>query len=54
MSPGYDRHGETGARLGVSHQTGLTGLNLADAASALNPCLLDIASLTATAQPLPH
>ena len=50
MSPGYDRQGD--ARCLAPDRLDRT--NRADAASAFNPCLLDIARLTAAAQPLPH
>ena len=44
-------HGETGAGLGASHQTGWTGLIalLLHPRDAKNPCLLDIASLRTAA-----
>jgi hypothetical protein len=46
-------HGETGAGLGASHQTGWTGLIalLLHPRDSKNPCLLDIASLRTAAQP---
>jgi hypothetical protein len=49
-------HGETGAGLGASHQTGWTGLIalLVHPRDPNNPCLLDIASQRTAAQPSPH
>jgi hypothetical protein len=49
-------HAETGAGLGASHQTGWTGLIalLLHPRDPRNPCLLDIAGLSAAAQPSPR
>ena len=49
-------HGETGAGLGASHQTGWTGLIalLLHPRDPHNPWLLDIASLRTAAQPSPR